>query len=280
MSITDKLRELAFANSMDYFGTAPIERWEHAPEGFKPQDLLPSAKSVIVIGRRIPKGSVQSNNNSYEGKRHGIFTYMLFGYDKVSDFIENAIWSLNRYQEDLGAETFLVPASVGREEKQMFGMFSNRHAAVAAGLAEFGWNGVALTPDAGPRVRWGTLITSFELEYSEMLYKGKPLCSQCGHCLKICPVSAFSEMEEVSLQIGSQTISYKKLLKPLCRTAQTGLAKGSSGRLQADVAGKVETVYDWLKLVKDDDKWNRLERTAAMCGRCMISCKSGELADS
>ena len=280
MSITDELRQMAFAKGMYYFGTAPISRWDHAPEGFKPQDLLPSAKSVIVIGRQIPKGTVQANNNSYDNKRHGIFTYMMFGYDKVSDFIENAIWDMNKYLENIDAKTFMIPASVGREEEGMFGMFSNRHAAVCAGLAEFGWNGVALTPDNGPRVRWGTLITSLELEYSQMLYKDKPLCSQCGYCIKICPVNALSEMEEVSLQIEDKIISYKKLIKPVCRTAQTGLAKGSSGRLQADVEGKVETVYDWLKMVKNDDKWNRRERTAAMCGRCMISCKSGELADT
>lgn len=280
MSITDELREIAFGKGMYYFGTAPISRWDHAPKGFKPQDLLPSAKSVIVVGRPIPKGTVQANNNSYENKRHGIFTYMLFGYDKVSDFIENALWDMNKYMENIDANTFMIPASVGREEEGMFGMFSNRHAAVATGLAEFGWNGVALTPDNGPRVRWGSVITSLELEYSEMLYKGKPLCSQCGHCIKICPVNALSEMEEVSMQIGDQKISYKRLIKTVCRTAQTGLAKGSSGRLQADVEGKVETVYDWLKMVKNDDKWNRRERTAAMCGRCMISCKSGELANT
>ena len=279
MSITDRLREIAFSKGMYYFGAAPISRWDHAPKGFKPQDLLPSAKSVIVIGRQIPKGTVQANNNSYDNKRHGIFSYMLFGYDKVSDFIENAIWDMNKYLEDIEAETFMVPASVGREEEGMFGMLSNRHAAVAAGLAEFGWNGVALTPDNGPRVRWGSMITNLELEYSPMLYNGKPLCSQCGHCIKVCPVNAI-DMEDVTLQIGDKTISYKKLIKPVCRTAQTGLAKGSSGRLQADVEGKVETVYDWLKMVKNDDKWNRRERTAAMCGRCMISCKSGELADT
>jgi epoxyqueuosine reductase QueG len=160
----------------------------------------------------------------------------------------------------------------------MFGMFSNRHAAVCAGLAEFGWNGVALTPDAGPRVRWGTLITSLELEHSPMLYDGAPLCSKCGHCIEICPVGALSRTQEVSLRIEDKIISYKRLFKPLCRAAQTGLAKGSAGRLQADVGGKVETVCDWLKIVKADDKWNRLERTAAMCGRCMIGCKSGNLA--
>ena len=279
MSITDELREIAFSKGMYYFGVAPISRWDHAPKGFKPQDLLPSARSVIVIGRQIPKGTVQANNNSYDNKRHGIFSYMLFGYDKVSDFIENALWDMNKYLENIDAETFLIPASVGREEEGMFGMLSNRHAAVAAGLAEFGWNGVALTPDNGPRVRWGSMITNLELEYSPMLYNGKPLCSQCGHCIKVCPVNAI-DMEEVSLQIGDKIISYKKLIKPVCRTAQTGLAKGSSGRLQADVEGKVETVYDWLKMVKNDDKWNRRERTAAMCGRCMISCKSGELAET
>lgn len=33
-------------------------------------------------------------------------------------------------------------------------LFSNRHAAVAAGLGEIGWNGFCLTPDNGPRQRF------------------------------------------------------------------------------------------------------------------------------
>jgi epoxyqueuosine reductase QueG len=34
-------------------GVAPVERLKDAPRGHRPQDILPEAKSVIVVGRRI-----------------------------------------------------------------------------------------------------------------------------------------------------------------------------------------------------------------------------------
>ena len=48
-------------------------------------------------------------------------------------------------------------------------MFSNRHAAVRAGLGEFGLNNVVVTPEYGPRVRFNSVITQAELEPSPLL---------------------------------------------------------------------------------------------------------------
>jgi epoxyqueuosine reductase len=44
------------------------------------------------------------------------------------------------------------------------GIFSMRHAAVRAGLGEFGLNNVVVTPRYGPRVRFNALVTEAELE--------------------------------------------------------------------------------------------------------------------
>lgn len=275
MSLTEELRKMALEEGINYFGVAPVSRWANGEDGYRPEDLLPDAKSVIVMGRRIPRGTVEANNRAYEGLRHGIFTYMRFGYDMVSDILEESALKIGRYlDETVGVKVFIPPSSVGRDEKKMVGMLSNRHAAVCAGLAEFGWNGLALTPDVGPRVRWVTIITAAELEYNS-LYDGPEICTHCGNCVKICPLEALSGTEKVDLTIEGRTFSYGKLAKSLCRTAVSGLAAGSAGRLQADVKGKIHDSDDWYKVIKQDDKWNRMERVAAMCGRCMITCKAG-----
>lgn len=280
MSLKENLRKMALDNSMDYFGVGSVDRWANAPVGHRPNDLLPEAKSVIVMGVRIPEGCTQSNHRAYEGMRHGIFTYMLFGYNLINNYMEDAALKLAEYLNEAGLKVFLPPSSVGRDEYLMRGVISNRHSAVCAGLAEFGWNGLALTPDAGPRVRWVVIVTEAELE-ADPLYSGPPLCKKCKTCVKECPTEALSETESVDLNISGRTYIYGKLVKPICRSGVTGLAAGTAGRLQAqNVQQTVTKVEDWYKLAKIDNKWNRLERVAAMCGRCMILCPVGRNQNS
>ncbi|NPV26177.1 MAG: epoxyqueuosine reductase [Firmicutes bacterium] len=216
MNLKSELREIAFANEMDYFGVGSVDRWANAPEGRRPNDLLPEAKSVIVLGIRIPEGAIESNHRAYEGLRHGIFTYMIFGYNKLNERLDFAAMKIAQHLERKAkVKAYLLPSSIPRDEYLMMGEMSNRHAAVCAGLAEFGWNGLALTPEAGPRVRWVPILTEAELE-PDPLYNGPKLCdhSKCSVCVDICPVHALSDDQAVQVTIGDRTFSYALLNKP------------------------------------------------------------------
>lgn len=271
----EKLHEIATNCDMDFFGVGNVERWSGAPVGHRPGDVLPGAKSVIVIGIKIPEGCIQENMIAYRGMRHGIFPYMIFGYNMLNDMLEEAGYQIGEYLNAMGYQVFLPPASVGRDEFEMMGIISNRHSAVAAGLAEFGLSGLALTPEAGPRVRWTVIVTDAEIA-PDPLYHGPKLCNECLHCAKVCPMHSINANERWHFKMGDKDCTYCKLSRYACRTAQTGLTKGSSGRMQKPVdRSEVLTVNDWLKMVKSDNKWNRLERFAAMCGRCMIECPVG-----
>lgn len=277
MDLKEKLREIALGAGADYFGVASVNRWEHAPIGHRPLDLLPQAKSVIVIGVKIPQGAIESNNRAFEGLRHGIFSYMIFGYNLINDVMNEITGKMSQYLEEQGIDTFLLPASTPRDELQMAGVISNRHAAVCAGLADIGWNGLAMTQEDGPRVRWAPLIVATELE-ADPLYTGKKVClgEGCRKCMRACPVAAFSATEAVEVIIEERSFKYSKLNRPLCRCGVTGLAKGTPGRLQADIPPDVNTVEDWLKIASTDIVWNQKERFAAMCGRCLLECVAGD----
>jgi Uncharacterized Fe-S protein len=273
--LKEKLRKLSQKDDMDLFGIGSVDRWDGAPYGHRPEDVLQGAKSVIVMGVYIPEGCVRENINAYNGMRHGIFPYMVYGYNMLNDFMEDAAFHMANYLNSLGYRVFLPPASVGRDEQKMMGIISNRHSAVAAGLAEFGCNGLALTPKAGPRVRWVVIVTDAELP-ADPLYHGPRVCNDCGHCAEVCPVHAINTDEHWDFKIDDKECHYWKLDRVVCRTSQTGLTEGSSGRMQAHVEKEeMVSVEDWRKLIKRDSKWNRLERVAAMCGRCMIECKAG-----
>jgi epoxyqueuosine reductase QueG len=81
MEIKQILQNLILKNDIDYIGISSLQRFKNVPEGHRPTDLLPSAKSVIVLGLKIPLGAIRGNDLAYGGIRHAIFSYVDFGYN-------------------------------------------------------------------------------------------------------------------------------------------------------------------------------------------------------
>ncbi len=274
MDFRKKLEEVACAGKIDFFGVAPVDRFAHAPEGHRPADLLPGAQSVVSVGVKVPRGCLEANNRAYEGLRHGIFSYMLFGYNLINGIIDQAVLSMVRFlEEEAEAVGYPIPASVPRDEEKLMGAMSNRHAAVCAGLAEFGWNGLAMRPDTGPRVRWGTLITTLALRPDPLL-KTSGVCKRCKWCVQVCPLQALSKDESVELEIDGSTYRYARLNKLRCRCGVSGFTRKSAGRADLEIPERM-TAEEWLGVARHDNVWNKIERIASMCGRCMVTCKAG-----
>ena len=77
-----------------------------------------------------------------------------------------------------------------------FGFFSQRHAAVRAGLGEFGYNNIVLNPELGPRVRYGSVITEAQFEYDPLLSEQVCLRESCRKCLDACTGAAITLKED------------------------------------------------------------------------------------
>jgi len=78
--------------------------------------------------------------------------------------------------------------------------FSQRHAATRAGLGEFGFSNIVLTPEFGHRVRLVSIITEAELEPDPLLTKKICLREKCGGkdgpiCLRRCVAGAIQLRE-------------------------------------------------------------------------------------
>lgn len=278
MTLKNELREIALANDMDYFGVASVDRFANVPEGHRPNDLLPDAKSVVVLGIRIPESAIEANHRAYAGLRHAIFSYVVYGYNKLNDKLDLAALRTVLYiEKKYKSKAYPIPAGIPRDEYLMMGAMSNRYAAVCAGLGEFGWSGFVLTPTDGPRVRWVTVVTEAEIE-PDPLYTGPKLCdrSKCNICVEFCPVGALSNTESIQVKIGEYSSAYAVRNKPLCRCATTGLVKGTPGRLQAEIPTNMSTMEDWLNLSKKDNPWQRMEITHGnYCHRCLTLCPVG-----
>ena len=54
--IIEKMTRLFTQNNIPVFGTAKASYLENEPLGYKPSDMLTSAKSIICFGIPVPKG--------------------------------------------------------------------------------------------------------------------------------------------------------------------------------------------------------------------------------
>lgn len=69
------------------------------------------------------------------------------------------------------------------------GLFSHKLAAHLAGLGWIGKSCLPVTPEAGPRVRWASVLTDAPLAAGEQL---EERCGECEACVEVCPAGAFS----------------------------------------------------------------------------------------
>lgn len=219
-SLTRLVKEEAIKLGADLVGIAPVSRWKEAPVKLKPQSHLPEAKSVIAISIHHPDASVEWGglpNSNYSGPFQ---LGMIPKLDTIS-------WRLARFLERQGYPTIPLPCTGywrHRPYKDISttntASFSHRHAFVAAGLGEFGWNNLAMSPKYGPRNRLVSLITSAKLD-SDELYSGFPLCDMCGMCRAKCPGQNFKDEFLLKpgydeLIIDTKSFKYAKLDRFRC----------------------------------------------------------------
>ena len=199
----------------DLVGIAPVERFKNAPPMRHPEDLLPKAKSVIVAAIRYPRSGILRIGKS------PAYALPSIAYAKaMCEGLEKIALNLMRYLEDKGYNALAVPVTWPtswrvRPYKDMDtplqAMFSHRHAAVAAGLGQFGKHTLVLTPQFGPRQRFISVITDAKLTPDPM-YEGESLCpEECNACVKACPLHCLNKDESVSCKIADKYFKYPKL---------------------------------------------------------------------
>ncbi len=238
--LAKRVKELALENDLDYARITPVARFANAPEGHRPSDLLPGARSVVSMGIRLGLGVQLSHRIAMANRRfrHVSFSYQWFGYGLLNmHFLDRAAFLVARLLGTEGYVAVPIVASGVEAGRNFIAPFSNRHAAVASGMGEFGWNGLCVTPDAGPRARFVSVITTAELDPDPM-YDGPKLCDldKCRElgqgepvCLKVCPLHAFSNEAMQKVVIGDREFNYAFLDKLKCLTMGQRFSKKSLG---------------------------------------------------
>ena len=213
--------EYARSEGAALVGFAPVSRFKDAPQGHGPCAFMPEAKSVIVLGMRISDSIVDYSDyhNHFTGKAswaketvprldwaHVVkYNYYLqvghYVQDELLLYLASKIaWRL----EDRGYKSMPMATTSTRgfsatEMRWAQGFFpwSQRHAAVMAGLGEFGYNNIVLTPEYGPRIRWNSIITEAEFEYTPLISQKICLRDKCRKCLEVCTAGAIQQREGI-----------------------------------------------------------------------------------
>lgn len=111
-------------------------------------------------------------------------------YRSVNTLIDNITLRTSLLIQDYGYLAMAIPASqtVKTGDDPYTGIFQHKTAARLSGMGWIGKNALLITPEFGPRVRLGTVITNMPLqEEARLLEDG---CKSCTLCRDACPAHA------------------------------------------------------------------------------------------
>ena len=224
--LVQKITETMKKEGIDLIGFASRERFAQVDPQHNPFSIFPEGKTVIMLGKRICRGSLRGVE---EGTNFG--DYRLFGNRWLEDeFLSLACYNLVRVLEDQGWEAVPVfpnPSQIkpqgvsvaeGRPEPNVYPDFN--YAAVACGIGEIGFGDILLTPKFGSRQRFHMIITDAELPESAMLEKS--VCDRCGKCADACPLGAIDKNNTQILEICGKRMEVAKVDYDKCRSCKNG----------------------------------------------------------
>ncbi len=158
----------------------PFEPW--VPREFRPQQIWPEVKTVIVIGIPVSLPIVETAPS--------VWYHEL--YRTVNTLLDTSAFRIATFLNTRGFPAVYLPrdgyGSIGVLKEKPVTFFSHRHAAHLAGLGTFGINNMLLTPQSGPRVRFTSIFTAAEIDPDPI--RGEDLCIKCMQCVEVCPVRA------------------------------------------------------------------------------------------
>ena len=186
MELEYKIRIMAEHEGADFFGIADLSSAKDAIVDQGSPFIAEYPKS-ISIGIRLPDAIVDAlpdrDNPAVAVNYNHIYNITNLRLDLLTSKLASII------QQD-GYKALPIPASERYDDERICAVFSHKLAANLAGLGWIGKSCLLVTPEAGPRVRWSTVLTDAPLKVT-----GEPLeiqCENCDKCVEICPVNAFT----------------------------------------------------------------------------------------
>lgn len=187
MELYEKMPRLVRRLGGDFYGVADLTavKEEVIRQGGEEVSEYPRAISVGVklmhtIVDRLPDRGRSAVAVAYHTHAYEVVNLRL---DAIASRVASAL-------QDAGFRAYPVPVAERIEDDRICAVFSHKLAAHLAGLGWIGKSCLLVTPQAGPRVRFTTVLTDAPLPAT-----GEPQeqrCGDCRECVDACPIYAFT----------------------------------------------------------------------------------------
>lgn len=254
MLTKEQVKQYAKNLGADIVGIASMDRFEGVPKQMDPRYIMPEAKSMIVMGFRVMRGSLRGIEegtffSNYAAMGYGGLTYM---------YIPMTVINLCKIIEDEGyeaiplghqsdwrgidndgnlRENYSKPVSPDKPQPDI--MLHLRICGYLAGLGEIGYSKMFLTPEFGPRLRLGVVLTELELE-PDPIYDGPELCNKCMACVRECPGGAISSKKTVKVNLAGHDVEWGELDCDACDIAFRGGEVCKDGEIGTYMQGRTD----------------------------------------
>lgn len=279
----------------DIVGIGSIDRWSTAPIQMDPKQIMPNAKSIIALGFRVMRGSLRGVEegtyfSNYSAMGYGGITYLYMPMTVInlSKMIEDEGYEavpMGHQSDWRGIDTvgylkegFSRPVAPGKAAPDV--MISLRIAGFLCGLGEIGYSKMLLTPEFGPRLRVGIIITDMELEPDPIMEPGT-LCNRCMACVRECPGGCIPADRTIKENVGGYELEWADVDMLKCDWVFQGATEAKEGEVGDYFNGKMKP---WENKYKPSDinpfyksPPNLYNTGKAICGAkgctraCMIS---------
>lgn len=250
---------------IDLVGIADAETIaENPPPGANdttPDDVVHGAASVIAIADRTTHGASSiTDGQQTPGRRTADFANEL----AIEDLEEKAL-DLVFFLEDHGHPSLMVSPELSRTrqyDQLDEGPLSLPHVAVEAGLGTLGLNLQLLTPEYGPRVVLGAVVTTADLEPDGI--REEALChgAECGRCLLASPGDSvgYFDLDPEAERPYTEPWGYDKILE----RAELALDADSPEEMEEVIMSR-DTMMIWQSMLRGVGIYTGSTRMADVC---------------
>lgn len=178
-----EIKKIVTEFGADLVGIAPVERFYDAPKGFRPTDILMTAKAVIAYAKRFPDGVFASESP----------VPYTFASSVVLQEVFTIAYKLTLRLEDYGVTAVPIPSEPYEywveEKREGRGIMSLKHIGYLAGLGVLGRNTLLINEHYGNLITLGAVLVDVSFE-GDPIAQYTPCGENCQACIRSCPSGA------------------------------------------------------------------------------------------
>jgi epoxyqueuosine reductase len=191
--IIEELKKLFTQNNIPVFGIAEASDLKNEPSGYKPSNMLASAKSILCLGIPVPKGIFKSEERSEWMYWRAASIY----YRNIDAVLMRACSIIEEIGEVAVPIYTCFPYDI-KGKGDFWGYMGLVKMAEAAGIGKVGKNGLLFSYKYGPKLLLGGIITTASLPAMAWPDKDEKGCpKECFACQEQCPVKAIDKKGKV-----------------------------------------------------------------------------------